>query len=420
MRAPAIEVRDIGKCYRIGKSVKRADTLFQSISNSVKAIYENYKTIRGLVDMRGDGDTLFWALENITLDVHEGEVLGVIGHNGSGKSTLLKILSRITEPTTGSAIIRGRVSSLLEVGTGFHPELTGRENIYMNGTILGMRRREIDLKLDEIIQFSGVARHIDTPVKFFSSGMKVRLGFAVAAHLEPEILIVDEVLAVGDAEFQKKCLGKMKEVGESGRTVLFVSHNLEAVRSLCTKAILLNRGHLEYHDQVSDVIDHYMTKHALSIRSRVFKDGDAPGTRAIRLTSAELSSEVPSGVLTIDSEIRLKFRFQADQAVTNFNLTLILWTLSGTCIFSCMSHRVLELAPDEYSSELVIPGGLLNNGTFSIDLHFLAGSTTLFKVTELLVFDVFDSVRSETLGKWLGAVRPTLPFTIHQHNPVES
>ncbi|HAH37111.1 MAG TPA: ABC transporter ATP-binding protein, partial [Algoriphagus sp.] len=224
-----IKVSNLSKRYRLGLKEKYADTLVGKISQIIRSPYDNLKRLRDLNRFGLEDDSVFWALKDVSFEVKEGEVLGIIGKNGAGKSTLLKILSQITEPTSGNIEIHGRVASLLEVGTGFHPELSGRENIYMNGTILGMTRREIDSKLDEIIDFSGVEKFIDTPVKFYSSGMKVRLGFSVAAHLDPEILIIDEVLAVGDYEFQKKCLGKMEDVSKNqGRTVLFVSHNLEA------------------------------------------------------------------------------------------------------------------------------------------------------------------------------------------------
>jgi lipopolysaccharide transport system ATP-binding protein len=227
-----IQVQNLSKRYRIGLRENRPDTFLGQIGGILRAPFDNLRRLRSMSKFGADDDSIFWALKDINFEVQQGEVLGIIGHNGAGKSTLLKILSRITEPTTGEVRLKGRVSALLEVGTGFHPELTGRENIFMNGTILGMTRREINTKLDEIVDFSGVEKYLDTPVKFYSSGMKVRLGFAVAAHLEPEILIIDEVLAVGDAEFQRKCLGKMEDVASQGRTVLFVSHDMGAMSNL--------------------------------------------------------------------------------------------------------------------------------------------------------------------------------------------
>lgn len=263
-----IEVSGLSKRYRLGLKEKVADTLIGQVSQVLRSPWENLKRLRKLSRFNQEDDSVFWALKDVSFEVKEGEVLGVIGKNGAGKSTMLKILSQITEPTFGKIEIHGRVASLLEVGTGFHPELSGIENIYMNGTILGMTRREIDSKLDEIIDFSGVEKFIDTPVKFYSSGMKVRLGFSVAAHLDPEILIIDEVLAVGDYEFQKKCLGKMEDVSKNqGRTVLFVSHNMEAIKSLCTKAIVLKNGKITFNGEVKASINSYISSGNTSIDS---------------------------------------------------------------------------------------------------------------------------------------------------------
>lgn len=258
----AIKVENLGKAYRLGSEAERADTLVQAGINLMSAPLRNFRKLRNLdtFSTNRDSEDILWALDDVSFDIRRGEVVGFVGRNGAGKSTLLKILSRITEPTTGRIEIHGRVSSLLEVGTGFHPELTGRENIYMNGTILGMKKREIDQKFDEIIDFSGVERFLDTPVKRYSSGMKVRLAFSVAAHLEPEILIIDEVLAVGDAEFQKKCLGKMEDVAGSGRTVLFVSHNMAAVQNLCGRAVSLVAGKVCDDGTPEAVIEDYLAR----------------------------------------------------------------------------------------------------------------------------------------------------------------
>lgn len=259
MPSSIIRVENLSKRYRIGLKENQPETLVGQLSHAIISPWRNLKRLRRLNQFAIQDDSEFWALKNISFEVKEGEVLGIIGKNGAGKSTLLKILSQITEPTSGKIELTGRVASLLEVGTGFHPELSGRDNIYMNGTILGMTRKEIDSKVDEIIDFSGVERFIDTPVKFYSSGMKVRLGFSVAAHLNPEILIIDEVLAVGDYEFQKKCLGKMEDVSKNqGRTVLFVSHNLMAVKNLCTKGILLETGRIISSGDISKVSSDYL------------------------------------------------------------------------------------------------------------------------------------------------------------------
>ncbi|MGF1606308.1 MAG: ABC transporter ATP-binding protein [Rhodothalassiaceae bacterium] len=257
---PVIRVEGLSKAYRLGSRQARADTLAEALGQLVRAPAHNFSRLRRLdtFSTGTDAEDILWALKDLAFTVSAGEVLGFVGRNGAGKSTLLKILSRITDPTAGRVLIRGRVSSLLEVGTGFHPELTGRENVYMNGTILGMRKREIDRKFDEIVAFSGVERFLDTPVKRYSSGMKVRLGFSVAAHLEPEVLIVDEVLAVGDADFQRRCLGKMQHVAGLGRTVLFVSHNLGVIENLCTRAISLEDGQMLKDGATSEVIQDYL------------------------------------------------------------------------------------------------------------------------------------------------------------------
>jgi len=253
-----IKVENVSKRYRLGLKEKKSDTLIGQIGQTLRAPWDNLQNLRNLSRFGDEDDSVFWALKDVSFEVKEGEVLGIIGKNGAGKSTLLKILSQITEPTSGKVEIHGRVASLLEVGTGFHPELSGRDNIYMNGTILGMSRREIDSKLDEIVDFSGVEKFIDTPVKFYSSGMKVRLGFSVAAHLEPEILIIDEVLAVGDAEFQKKCLGKMDEVSRvGGRTILFVSHNLKSLGELCSVGVLIESGSILLNSDIETCIRSY-------------------------------------------------------------------------------------------------------------------------------------------------------------------
>lgn len=269
MTKTAIKVENLSKRYRLGQKEKQAKTLIGQIATGILSPWKNLKRLNNLNSFGKEDESVFWALKDVSFNVKEGEVLGIIGKNGAGKSTLLKILSQITEPTSGKIEIYGRVASLLEVGTGFHPELSGRENIYMNGTILGMTRREIDSKLDEIIDFSGVEKFIDTPVKFYSSGMKVRLGFSVAAHLDPEILIIDEVLAVGDYEFQKKCLGKMEDVSKNqGRTVLFVSHNMAAVQNLCSKAIYLEEGKIVRKGGTDDIIRAYLNSAESSFNSR--------------------------------------------------------------------------------------------------------------------------------------------------------
>lgn len=263
----AIRVEALCKAYRLGLQDQKHETLASALAAALRSPFENLKTLRRLSRFddalggeAGDSPDLFWALRNLSFEIKRGEVVGIIGRNGAGKSTLLKLLARITEPTAGRASIYGRVASLLEVGTGFHPDLTGRENIYLNGTILGMRKREVDRKFDEIVGFSEIEKFIDTPVKRYSSGMRMRLAFSVAAHLEPEILIVDEVLAVGDMNFQKKCVGKMGEVAQQGRTVLFVSHNMAAVVELCQRGIVLESGRLAFDGTAAQGVSHYVQR----------------------------------------------------------------------------------------------------------------------------------------------------------------
>jgi lipopolysaccharide transport system ATP-binding protein len=270
--AEVIKVEGLCKNYRVGLKEETKTTLFDQIGYSLMAPIRNYKNLRNLTKFNSESSSIFRALDDINFQVNQGEVLGIVGHNGAGKSTLLKLLSRITSPSAGKITLHGKVASLLEVGTGFHQDLTGRENIYMNGTILGMTKKELDRKLDEIIDFSGIEKHIDTPVKFYSSGMGVRLGFAVAAHLEPEILIVDEVLAVGDIEFQNKCLNKMENVSSSGKTILFVSHNMAAIKSLCKRGIVLKKGSVVFDGEVHEAVGHYLE----TFKTRELQNGIIP------------------------------------------------------------------------------------------------------------------------------------------------
>ena len=282
MSAAAIQTDGLGKQYRIGLREKAGETFREVLVNAACAPFRRFRTLKG----RSDGDDLFWALQDVSFDVEPGEVVGIIGGNGAGKSTLLKILSRITEPTTGRAWIRGRVASLLEVGTGFHPELTGRENVYLNGAILGMKKADIDRRFDEIVAFAEIDRFLDTPIKRYSSGMCVRLGFAVAAHLEPEILLVDEILAVGDLGFQQKCIGRMDNVAQQGRTVLFVSHNMPAVEALCGRALLLEGGRLVAAGETRDIVRRYvsaMTNHGRSVLAA----GRGRHIRAMRMMNVD-------------------------------------------------------------------------------------------------------------------------------------
>jgi len=308
----AITVENVGKAYTIGLEDKKSDTFFGTVSRALTAPFRNFKNVRNLTNFAGkDRKDIIYALSDITFNISQGEAVAIIGHNGAGKSTLLKIIARITDPTIGQIKIFGRVSSLLEVGTGFHPDLTGRENIFLNGTILGMRREEIQRKFDEIVDFAGVEHYIDTPVKRYSSGMRVRLAFSVAAHLEAEILLIDEVLAVGDVQFQKKCLNKMNEITGQGRTVLFVSHNLGAVKELCTRGIVLNKGKLEFDGNIKESIIHYLeayknnsnTLESITAQSRSIVIGDL-------LLNGSLDLKIEPGV-----PIKVTLPFKADKVI---------------------------------------------------------------------------------------------------------
>ena len=364
MQQSAISVRNLGKMYRLSHKGKRADSFREAITSALMS------PLRRLRQIRGTDETMeeFWALKDVSFEVQPGEIVGIIGRNGAGKSTLLKILSRIVEPTEGEIRLRGRVASLLEVGTGFHPELTGRENIYLNGSILGMKKREIDRKFDEIVDFAEVERFLDTPVKRYSSGMYVRLAFAVAAHLDPEILIVDEVLAVGDAEFQKKCLGKMKEVSTgTGRTVLFVSHNMPAISSLCSKACIFKSGRVAYFGSVDSTIDIY---HAASFThiSNSVQESSIAKILAMRFSGRDQSPlrTFQSSVLELEMELK---RSLSDIGIhimihdSNGNLIIGFETRSiganisgaaGDCVNTRFDIECLPLLPGNYQVNIVL------------------------------------------------------------------
>ncbi|MCD4686672.1 MAG: ABC transporter ATP-binding protein [Anaerolineae bacterium] len=346
MRDIAISVEKLSKRYHIG-SLKQSETMAEATLHAVTGpVRRTLKLLRGQYTGAAELDDAFWALKDISFQVKEGEVVGIIGRNGAGKSTLLKLLSRITYPTTGRIKMLGRVGSLLEVGTGFHPELTGRENVFLNGAVLGMTKHEIDRKFDEIVAFSGVERFIDTPVKHYSSGMSVRLAFAVAAHLEPEILLVDEVLAVGDVEFQKKCLGKMSSVALAGRTVLYVSHNLATVQSLCSRAILLDQGQMKLDDTVDATISQYMANiekdsdtTALNVRT------DRIGGEEFRLENVEfLDSEtlLPTHTLLSGQSvcIRISFNCLKPEGFRDVAIAIAFSNIRGSFLFACRSDAV--------------------------------------------------------------------------------
>jgi lipopolysaccharide transport system ATP-binding protein len=367
---------------------------------------------------------LIWALKEVSFTVEQGEALGIIGRNGAGKSTLLKILSEVTAPTSGEANIRGRIASLLEVGTGFHPELTGRENIYLNGAILGMSRQEVRHKFDEIVDFSGVEQFIDTPVKRYSTGMYVRLGFAVAAHLDPEILVVDEVLAVGDAQFQRKCLGKMGNVAREGRTVLFVSHNMIAVQSLCQRAIWLDAGQLKEQGQVSEIVANYLRSgpDEEDIKERVWADiASAPGNATVRLHRISVRPEdgKPGDLISLRLPLRIEVDYWNLLPAVHLHAALAFYNQQGILAFSAGAlvepELTLHAQPPRglFRSICHIPGKLLNTGFYRVDLLLVRSDTQgTFGMKEAISFEVVDDKerKSGWYGNVPGVVYPYLPW----------
>jgi lipopolysaccharide transport system ATP-binding protein len=358
-------------------------------------------------------DETFWALKDVSLEVTEGEVLGLIGRNGAGKTTLLKILSRITKPTTGWAEIHGRVGSLLEVGTGFHFELTGRENIFLSGAVLGMNKHEIERKFDEIVEFAEIDRFVDTPVKHYSSGMYLRLAFAVAAHLEPEILLVDEVLAVGDAAFQKKCLGKMGDVSRQGRTIVFVSHNMTALRKLCRRAVWLDGGQVIETGDAGDVINHYLQKNTVANLESVWEDNlMAPGNERVRLRSVRVIAQTdPGEPITVHTPLRIEFIYWNYMANAVLNVSMLLNNVEEVCVFNVGSGFAC-LPAGLIRHTLEIPGDFLNVGSYYVNMIIVKDASVGILFQNNVV--TFDVVEGEVEGHWYGhrpgAVRPKLKW----------
>lgn len=422
----SIQVNKISKRYRIGLEQQAHDTFVEAFSEWISRPIKNYRRLRKLTQFDGDNsneeENIVWALRDISFNVKPGEVVGIIGKNGAGKSTLLKVLSRITHPTSGQVELLGRISSLLEVGTGFHPELTGRENIYLNGTILGMTKAEIDLKFEEIVEFSGVKRFIDTPVKFYSSGMRVRLAFSVAAHLEPEILLIDEVLSVGDAAFQKKSLGKMEEVSKEGRTVLFVSHNMGAVRSLCSRGLLLENGTLVKDGDVDQVINYYLSNKNVSTAGRLaWSEVDAPQDNDLILFGIELFSETGEvrTAFQIDEGFEIRVHYKIKEEVRNLRLYLRLKTTMGETVFATYEDASIREGfirkPGSYTAICKIPPNLLNNLTYRIYIGFDSpGYKVLIPGREYLEVDIIDTSDGYRYAKGAfdGPIRPVVKWDV--------
>jgi lipopolysaccharide transport system ATP-binding protein len=406
----AIRVDQLSKMYYLGALQQRHDTLRDALTSMFRRS-----------DRRpSQSSEELWALKDVSFEVKQGEVLGIVGRNGAGKSTLLKLLSRITEPTSGRGEIYGRIASLLEVGTGFHPELSGRENIYLNGAILGMHRNEIDRKFDEIVDFSGVERFLDTPVKRYSSGMYVRLAFAVAAHLEPEILLVDEVLAVGDAQFQKKCLGKMGNVAKEGRTILFVSHNMIAMQSLCQRALWLDAGGLKAQGKVAEIIASYLRSGlpANDTHERVWMDiANAPGNDTVRLHRIAVHPDdcTANGTITMQTPLRIEVDYWNLLPAVHLHSTLHIYNDQGIVAFTSGPYPdpVLQVSPPAglFRSVCHIPGNLLNSGFHGVHLGLIRGEmSATYWLNEAIGFEVVDD-RERVFawyGKEPGVVQPSL------------
>jgi len=424
----AISVKNLGKQYRIGAAETRFryNMLRDVLMDTFYAPIRLAKALVGKSDRRTN-QNFVWALKDVSFDLEEGQVLGIVGRNGAGKSTLLKLLSRVTEPTEGTVSVRGRVGSLLEVGTGFHPELTGRENIYMNGAILGMKRAEIDSKFDQIVDFSEVTQFIDTPVKRYSSGMYLRLAFAVAAHLEPEILVVDEVLAVGDAEFQKKCLGKMGDVAQQGRTILFVSHNMSAILRLTQEAIVLNKGHLLMRGPTQEAVDFYLSSGQAQAGERVWDADEVPASSApFRPCSLRVKDRRGKVVDTVRSTepVMVEFEYRLDAHVTGLRVGFYLNTMRGEYVLASFDTDEPKLfekfdsrKAGRYISRAEIPADVFNEGRYGLGVNASSfGVRRYFMDENALAFNVDISGAPGT--QWpeprVGPIRPRLNWKIEK------
>jgi lipopolysaccharide transport system ATP-binding protein len=428
----AIQVEHLSKEYRIGVR-QTYGTLRDTVSEAMTAPLRRMRKLwQGEASGAAELSETFWALNDVSFEIHRGEVVGLIGRNGAGKSTLLKILSQITEPAAGQVTLYGRVGSLLEVGTGFHGELTGRENIYLNGAILGMRRREVTKKFDEIVDFAEVEQFIDTPVKHYSSGMYLRLAFAVAAHLEPEILLVDEVLAVGDARFQRKCLQKMQDVGQEGRTVIFVSHNMPAITRLCQRALLLEAGQLQHDGPAPQVVGAYMN---LGSGTSAMREWLEPVIRSnediVRLCAVRVRAH--DGSLTDVVDIRHSVGLEMEYKVVHEGYVLMphfhVLNEEGTHVFSVHDTDPLwrrrARPAGRYISTAWIPGNLLAEGMLFVDaaLTTLAPDIHQFTERQVVAFQVVDTTegdaaRGDWAGRMKGVVRPLLQWQTQVEQPI--
>ena len=419
----AIEFENVGKQYRLG--LVSTGTISHDLNRwwtmNILRKEDPYLKIGETNDRSHKGESDYvWALKDINFKIEQGDVVGIIGKNGAGKSTLLKLLSRVTAPTTGRIIANGRIASLLEVGTGFHPEMTGRENIYMNGAIMGMTKQEISRKLDEIVDFSGCERYIDTPVKRYSSGMTVRLGFAIAAHLEPEILVVDEVLAVGDAEFQKKAIGKMQDVSQGGgRTVLFVSHNMAAVKKLCKHGVVLENGMIKFIGDVKDAVDSYIAGSSNISSNVYFEDlSTAPGNENIRIRSFKVSP-VKGTVVNVESGIHIKLVFMNYKPDIILDATMELRTMDDIVVF----HSGKVVSPDkdskigEYTVEFTMPPFYINTGKYRMKIWFGEAQRYVLWGFFEHVFEVENTLTGQgyNMATLPGILKPHFDFNVSFH-----
>ena len=420
MSPPAIKVEGLWKQYTVGAAQQRHSTFYDLLAHSIKAPFSRLRSLGGQVEEAEQ----FWALRDVNFDIQPGEVVGVIGRNGAGKSTLLKILSRITAPTRGRITVRGRLASLLEVGTGFHGELSGRENIFLNGAILGMSRAEVARKFDDIVAFAEVEKFIDTPVKRYSSGMYVRLAFGVAAHLEPEILIIDEVLAVGDAKFQKRCLGKMKDIANEGRTVLFVSHNMLAVQRLCSRAVWLASGVVRSDGDVSEVVGEYLREGVDETRERTWdRPEGAPGNDEVALAriAVEPLLATEDGSLSIATGARLTFEYWNHVPGTALNLSLLIYSSDDTLVLNAVPLNEANwfgkpFPKGRFRCVCELPSHLLNADKYRVELLVVRDQNhVIYRDDCAIAFEVEDvAVETAWHGRFPGLVRPNLKWTTEQ------
>jgi lipopolysaccharide transport system ATP-binding protein len=418
---PVVLVDHVRKRFRLGQVRNRHPTLHDSLAGAAEGFVRRVRRLAGggATNPVDENQTL-WALDDVSFSVRRGEIVGLVGPNGAGKTTLLKVLSRITEPTSGYARVRGRLGSLLEVGTGFHLELTGRENVFLSGAILGMRRAEIRRRFDDIVAFSELERFIDTPVKFYSSGMYLRLAFAVAAHLEPEILLVDEVLAVGDASFQRKCLAKMDEVAHHGRTILFVSHNMVAMENLCERAIWMRDGRVVQDGPADAVIARYLQTYSYAVRQRDWPDRTAaPGNDYVRIRGASVRpvGGAASDDITVRTPFVLEFEYWLEHPTARLTPSLHVFNEQGVVVFNVRPAELaqwLARAPGALVRDVCrVPGDLLNDGMYRVTFClYRDGHELVYWFDEVLLFDVRDIAegRDAWYGKWVGTVRPALQW----------